>query len=376
MYGYRHRARVRVMRISQEENQNAKLAAQIDRFDSVMRYCRCGDVAGPSGLVDMGKRSQQAAPGTLESLAREGVNLAARWLPRGVAEVERQARMAAGQFQEYRRRRQEAAARAPRKARLLWLLPLPLIPATLIALASGQFTAFVANACAYGLFLAGAMLVRHGFQQEVSRQRQQFQPATRIPFKTLGGLVVALATSLTAWAGAGHSLPTALAFGAGAFVAFVLLYGLDPRRARAVIDTGHGNAERIAEALQQAEQQILIIDQARSQITQPELDQRLTRITGLARDILAEIARDPRDLRRARKFLNTYLDGAQRVVAGYAKAHVNGRSRSLEDNFRRILITIEEVFEQQYRRLLENDLHDLDVQMEVLESQLKREGLD
>ena len=81
-------------------------------------------------------------------------------------------------------------------------------------------------------------------------------------------------------------------------------------------------------------------------------------------------------MRRARKFLNTYLDGAQRVVTGYAKAHVNDQSHSLEDNFRRILITIEEVFEQQYRRLLDNDLHDLDVQMEVLETQLKREGLD
>jgi 5-bromo-4-chloroindolyl phosphate hydrolysis protein len=284
--------------------------------------------------------------------------------------------LAASALQDYRRRRKEAAARAPRKALLLWLLPLPLIPATLLALASGQFMAFVADACAYGLFLAGAMLARRGFQQEVSQQRQQFQSVASLPFKTLGGLVIALATSLTAWAGAGHSLPIAVAFGAGAFVAFVLLYGLDPRRERAVIDTRHGNVERITEALQQAEQQILIIEEARSHISQPELDQRLIRITGLAREILGEIARDPRDLRRARKFLNTYLDGAQRVVAGYAKAHVNDQSHSLENNFRRILITIEQVFEQQYRRLLDNDLHDLDVQMEVLETQLKREGLD
>jgi 5-bromo-4-chloroindolyl phosphate hydrolysis protein len=189
-------------------------------------------------------------------------------------------------------------------------------------------------------------------------------------------VVVALATALTAWAGAGHSLPIALAFGWGAFAAFVLLYGLDPRRQTSVIETRHGNVERVTEALQQAEQKILTIEQARSQISQPELNQRLTRIVALARDILAEIARDPRDLRRARKFLNTYLDGAQRVVAGYAEAHVNGRTHPLETNFRRILVTIEEVFEQQYQRLLNNDLRDLDIQMEVLETQLKREGLD
>lgn len=312
----------------------------------------------------------------LEPLARDAVSLAARWLPKGAAKVDTHARQAAKGFQDYRRRRQEAASLVPRKARLLWLLPLPLIPATVIALATGQLEHFVSNAAAYGLFLAGAILVRRGFHQEVAQRRQRFQTGAGLPFKTLGGLTVALATALTAWAGADHSLPIALAFGAGAFAAFGLLYGLDSRQQPAVAETGDGNAERVTEALQQAERKILAIEQARGRITQPELNQRLTRITALARDILAEIARDPRDLQRARKFLNTYLDGAQRVATGYAEAHANGRAQPLEANFRRVLVTIEEVFGQQQQRLLENDLRDLDVQMEVLETQLKREGLN
>jgi 5-bromo-4-chloroindolyl phosphate hydrolysis protein len=324
----------------------------------------------------MGKRPQQARPDSLESLARESVNLAARWLPRGLNEIEKRARWAAKEYRDYRLRKQDADARTPRKARLLWLLPLPLIPATLIALGSGQFMTFLVNACAYGLFLGGALLARRGFQQEVNEQQQRYQTAARLPFKTLGGLVIALATAFTAWAGVGHSLPIALAFGTGAFAAFALLYGLDPRRSSIVAETTPGNTERVATALQQAEQQILTIDQARRRINQPELNQRLYRITVLARDILEEIAHDPRDFRRARKFLNTYLDGAQRVIAGYARAHASGQSDTLEDNFRGVLVTIEEVFEQQYQRLLQNDLHDLDVQMEVLETQLRREGLD
>ncbi|MEA3276932.1 MAG: 5-bromo-4-chloroindolyl phosphate hydrolysis family protein [Pseudomonadota bacterium] len=220
------------------------------------------------------------------------------------------------------------------------------------------------------------MLARHGFHQEVSQQRQRFQTTSRLPFKALGGLTVALATTLTAWAGVGHGLPIALAFGAGAFAAFVLLYGLDPRRQSAVAKIHEGSAESATKALQQAERKILAIEQARGRIMQPELNQRLTRIIALARAILEEIARDPRDLRRARKFLNTYLDGAQRVVTGYAEAHANGRTQPLEANFRRVLATIEEVFGQQHQHLLENDLRDLDVQMEVLETQLKREGLN
>ena len=351
------------------------MAAHTDRSDPVIRHCWCGDLAGAADPVAMGKRPQQARQDTLESLARESVNLAARWLPHGLNEVEKRARRAAKEYRDYRLRRQKAAARKPRKALLLWLLPLPLIPATLIALGSGQFMAVLVNACAYGLFLGGALLARHGFQLEVNKQ-QRFQTTARLPFKAMGGLVIALATAFTAWAGVGHSLPIALAFGSGAFAAFVLLYGLDPRRSSIVTETTPENAERVAAALQQAEQQILTIDQARSRIDQPELNQRLDRITALAHDILAEIAHDPRDFRRARKFLNTYLDGAQRVIAGYARAHVSGHSDKLEDNFRGVLVTIEEVFEQQYQRLLQNDLHDLDVQMEVLETQLRREGLD
>lgn len=309
-------------------------------------------------------------------MLRDGKKLAAHWIPRGAAELEKHSQKASDTYQAYRQRRQLVATPKPRKARLLWLLPLPLIPATFIALASGQFAVFMANAAASSLFLAAALLARHGFVQEVNLQQQRFQTGWRWPFKTISGLSVALATALTAWMGAGHNLPIALAFGVGAFAAFILLYGLDPRRPAALAESYTGNNQRVTEALQQAEQKILTIEQAGSRIRQPELNQRLTRIISRARDILAEIARDPRDLRRARKFLNTYLDGAQRVISGYADTHTNTRVQPLEANFRRVLISIEEVFEQQHQRLLENDLLDLDIQMEVLETQLKREGLD
>lgn len=309
-------------------------------------------------------------------MATEGTKLFAQWFPRGVTDLEKLARQKAQAIQSYRQRRQQAAALAPRNSRLLWLLPLPLIPAMLIALAGGQFAAFVGNACSYSLFFTGAMLTRYGFRQEVNQRQQRFQKSIRWPFKTMGGLTVALATALTAWAGAGHDLPIAMGFGGGAFVAFVLLYGVDVRQLPVKVKEYAGNMQPVAEALQQAEQQIFSIEQANSRINQLELNERLTRIIALARDILTEIARDPRDFRRARKFLNTYLDGAERVVNGYAETHTHLHSQTLEDNFRRVLVTIEEVFGQQYQRLLENDLRDLDVDMEVLENQLKSEGLN
>jgi 5-bromo-4-chloroindolyl phosphate hydrolysis protein len=324
----------------------------------------------------MAKRPQPTLLQMLDSMLKVGSKLAARWLPIGAKKLEQQIQQTSKEVQNYRQRRKQEAARKPRKARLLWLLPLPLIPAIVIALVSGQLVALTANAIAYALFLAAAILTHRGFEQDVKQQQTQFQISRLWPFKTLGGLTIAIATTFTAWAGAGHSLPVALAFGAGAFTAFILLYGLDARHQPVAITSHKGNNQRVSEALQLAEQKILSIEQASHQITESEMNQRLTRIIIVARQILAEIARDQRDLRRARKFLNTYLDGAQRVVSGYAETHSKNRSRPLEANFRRVLVSIEDVFEQQYQRLLENDLNELDVQMEVLETQLKHEGLN
>ena len=323
----------------------------------------------------MGRRSHHEWSRTLASIATEGRKLFAQWFPKGVTGLEKLARQKTQALQSYRQQRQQAAALAPRKSRLLWLLPLPLIPAMLIALASGQFAAFVGNACSYGLFLAGAMLTRYSFRQAVNQQRHRFQERIRWPFKTLGGLTIAMATALTAWAGAGHDLPIAIGFGAGAFAAFVLLYGVDTYQVPVKAKEYTGNMQPVKEALQQAEQQIFSIEQAGNRINQPELNERLTRIIALARAILTEIARDPKDFRRARKFFNTYLNGVERVVNGYAETHTYLRNQTLEDNFRRVLVTIEEVFGQQHQRLLENDLRDLDVDIEVLETQLKNEGL-
>ncbi len=324
----------------------------------------------------MGKKSQQEWARALESMVAEGANLFSQWFPRGAAELEKQARDKAQAIESYRQRRRAAAALKPRKSRLLWLLPLPLIPAMVIALGGGDFNVFVVNTCSYGLFLAAAVLTRHGFRQEVNLRQQRFQKAMRLPFKTMGGLSVALATGFTAWAGAGHEIATSIAFGAGSFVAFVLLYGLEPYNLPVAVKDHAGDTRVVSEALQQAEQQILRIEESAARINQPELKQRLARISALGRDILTEIARDPRDFRRARKFLNIYLDGAQRVVTGYAETHANLRNQILDENFRRVLVTIEEVFGQQYERLLENDLRDLDIDIEVLENQLKREGLN
>ena len=106
-----------------------------------------------------------------------------------------------------------------------------------------------------------------------------------------------------------------------------------------------------------------------------ELKTRLDRICQRARTILAQLEQDPKNLTRARRFLVTYLDGTRDVVAKYAAQQRDLDETVLAENFRRVLTTIEQVFAEQEEVLKQDDKLDLEVQIEVLETQLKREGV-
>lgn len=273
-------------------------------------------------------------------------------------------------------RYQQTPGRFPSsKGMLMFLLPLPVLIAAVVSLAHGSLDGLLGNAVGYGLFLAGALLLRRGLLTEAEYGRRRVAKAPW-PLKTLGGGVIALATGVTAWFGAGQHPAIAVAFGLAALLGCYLSYGFDPRVAKRFTDRdGVDVTDRVLEALTQAEASIAAIEQSTRNIRNAELNSRLRRIVAQARQILTMLEEDPRDLRRARKFLNVYLDGAKQVTEGYAKTHARVAAPELEDNFRRVLATIEDVFQEQQQKLLETDVTDLDVQIEVLTTQLKREGV-
>nr|WP_242523480.1 5-bromo-4-chloroindolyl phosphate hydrolysis family protein [Thiocystis minor] len=249
---------------------------------------------------------------------------------------------------------------------LLFLLPLPVAAAALISMAQGQTVAFLGDAIGYGLFLGGALLMRLGRLPARSLAR------ARWPFKTLGSVLVSLATGVTVWLGIGHPPAIAAAFAAVALLGCYLTYGFDPR-------LGYRFGRRISAStrttLAEADRSLAAIHQAIGEIRQPEINIRLRRIAGLASEILQRLEADPRDLPKARTFLNVYLDGVQSVVEGYAKTQHHHAAPDLEERFRGALIMIEAVFREQQQKLLESDMDYLDVQIDVLMQQLRREGL-
>lgn len=288
--------------------------------------------------------------------------------------INRFARVGSGVF----RRSQRFIRPAHRPSGSGWLLlflPFAAVPATIIAFAKENLVGIVVNAGGYALFIFAAWLMRQGVSAEAEYQNSRIAHQPKWPYKMLAAVVAASATGLIAQLGAGHLFWMAAAFALGAFLGMYLTYGFDPRSSKTVAASGAYSADEIIETIDNAKKTIARIEQANGRIRNREFNNRIERICEVAGSVLTMLEEDPRDIRRARKFLNVYLDGARQVTEGYADTHRHVRNDVLEQNFRNVLDTIEQVFNEQKGKLLENDVFDLDVQIEVLQKQLKREGV-
>lgn len=262
------------------------------------------------------------------------------------------------------------------KGLLLYIMPTPVLLAAVISLIKGNFWATIINGGAFAAFMLAAVIARHGFKVEHQYNVKKLALAPTTPFKTVAALLLAVTTGLTAWLAADYGLFSSILIGAVTLLAFYLCYGLDPRRNKTG-NIGLGvSAEEVFEALEAANIKIDAIESARSTINNAKFDQHLDRIIDKARNILEVIENDPNDLPRARKFLKVYLDGTQRVTESYAKTHKNEATTiELDSNFSNVLNSIESTFDEQHEKLKKQDRFDLDVNIEVLETQLKREGI-
>lgn len=261
---------------------------------------------------------------------------------------------------------------------LLYILPLPLLPASLFALMDGEPVKALARAAGFVLAMVAATLIRKGIRLDnEALKRRLRRRASTVQYRMIGAALAAAGMFIVAWLGISnqYSLIDSVLFAGAVLLGCYLYYDFDPARKDPEIAAVGITTEELVELLDEAEGRIQGIEQAARKIHNVEFKDRLRRIVSEAREILDTIERDPVDARRARKFLKVYLDGAQQVTEGYARTHTKDEKHALEDNFRRVLTTIETVIAEQQLKLEENNLSDLDVNIEVLQMQLEKEGV-
>lgn len=270
--------------------------------------------------------------------------------------------------------------KAPLRSRyrgvLLFLLPMPLLPAAIIALAQGRVFSTAMTLLGFGLMILAAILTRKGILlDEESKRRKLQRRRGKMHYRKLSALILAIATALVSWFSTSNGLIVSVVYGLLALVAYYLYYGLDETRSAPDFSAIGVTAEEVITAIEEAEAKLAEIEIARTNISDVSLKRRLKTIISETHKILEIIEDDPKDLRRARKFLKVYLEGMRRVTTGYAAMRKDNPQPELQQNFKNVLTTIEKIVTEQQTKLLENDVMELDVQIEVLELQLKKEGV-
>lgn len=268
----------------------------------------------------------------------------------------------------------QPGASYPGKGLLLFFLPLATLFAIVKAFASGHFLAIAVNAGCYALFLGGALLLRKGLAAETEYHKKKITYAPK-PYKKLAAGFIAGATGIIAWMGAHYPVGVSALFGLGAFLGMYLSYGFDPGREKKALGDHGYSTEEIVRTITEAEDTIDQIETSGRSLENSEFRDRLDRICQTARGVVAGLEEDPSDIRRTRKFLHVYLDSTRKVTEGYGKTQQKVGSTELESNFRKALETLETEFQRQQQKLLDDDVFDLDVQIEVLTKQLKRDGV-
>lgn len=110
-----------------------------------------------------------------------------------------------------------------------------------------------------------------------------------------------------------------------------------------------------------------------------EVAEEVRAIARTAMNIIDNFRKDPKDIKRARQFINYYLDATVKIVSRYVElsnaAVVTPEVEKSLKKVEEIMHSVRQTFEKQHEMLLQDDLLDLDTEVEVLKKTMKLEGM-
>jgi hypothetical protein len=257
----------------------------------------------------------------------------------------------------------------------MYLLPLPLLFAGLGAIQRGSAGEMLGELGAFVGLMFSAWLLGEGLRAEDAYDARAVARPPAIPRKLFAAVLTGASVTLAGVASLGQPLMGALAFGVVAAAAHLVAFGLDPMRKKGLEGVDEFATDRVARAIDQAEELVRQTTDAGKRIGDRRIEGRLERLGEQAREVFRVVERDPRDLSRARTFLSVYLLGLRDATVKFAD--VWGRSRDAEARaaYESLLGDLEQSFATQRTHLLEDDRSALDIEIDVLRDRLKQDGL-
>ena len=266
------------------------------------------------------------------------------------------------------------AAKVSILARLMYVWPLPLLLTGIGAM--GRPVEMIRELGAFAVLILAAWLLNEGIRAKNEYDARKIARPPAIPRKMFAAILVGAAVTVAAYSGLTALSPISAGLvGIVASAAHLIAFGFDPVKKKGM--TGHDDfaSERAASAIDKAEVTVRETLDAARRIGDRQLEGRVERLMASAREVFARVEEDPRDLPRARKFMTVYLAGARDATAKFADVYSRSKDADARAKYESLLSDLETNFADKREQLLLDDRTDLDVEIEVLQERLQREGV-
>ena len=258
-----------------------------------------------------------------------------------------------------------------KKGLLLYFFLSPLFLSVILALLARDIPAFGLNLTAFVLFYATAKFNTWGLANEFTYHKEKLTKAPTKPYKTMSAILLGIATFFTATVAGGESFLMGIFLSITSTVGYGLYYGLDPRSDK-LENIGDVSAELVLKTISDAKSKLVIIEEHVEKILKDSLlHDKLTLAVKKAEHIIQTIQEDPKDIRVARKFLVVYIDGLEKVTKSYTSLDESDIKGETKEKLHQLLDDVEHKFDRELSRLKKNNEFDLDVNIDVLQQQIK-----
>ena len=140
------------------------------------------------------------------------------------------------------------ARRVSLRARMMFVLPLPMLFAGIGAISRGSAAEMVGELGAFAGLMAGAVLLNEGLRAEDAYDARTVARPPAIPRKLFAAALTGVSIAAAGVLSLGQSPVVAIVFGAVAALAQGLAFGLDPMRRKGIEGTGDFDTDRVARA--------------------------------------------------------------------------------------------------------------------------------
>lgn len=138
-------------------------------------------------------------------------------------------------------------------------------------------------------------------------------------------------------------------------------------------------AQLVAEKYQKARSDFLYLEEKRHSLKDSGLAEQFGRLQHIAGNMLKYLQKNPHKILQAQKFVDYYQDRAVMFIDKYQELEETNLETSefaaMKDRLRRSLGDVEAAYNDQFRKLLQDQFSDIQAEMEVVHQSLDMDGI-